>query len=332
MKKIWILSIGLFLAATNRAHAQEQVSLQEFAITPAVGQFTICAASFTGETAPKEAYDLAMEIRNRYRLAAYVFNRGAELKRQQDEELERKRKQQQAYLQKMGLNPDIPLRLKRYHIEEQFAVLIGGFKDMDAARHELSRIKSLEPPKSVASMRVSVEIDPKSKESKLYKPGNYEFNPFVNSFVVHNPSISVDVDNSKPDPFWKQLNSGEDYSLLKCKKPWTLVIKEYQTTPVYESQKEKSAFFSKVFGNLTQQLDANAQNAHNLAEGLRRMGFKAYVLHTRCTSIVTIGEFEKQNDPQMETVTRALSSNVKLDPKLDLFVKPIPMPVPRFDS
>ncbi|HEV3119846.1 MAG TPA: hypothetical protein VGY58_22490, partial [Gemmataceae bacterium] len=118
---IALLGIGTMVAAV------EPGPYQEFSIPPQIGPWTICAASFTGPMAAETAHSLVLELRGQYRLPAYLFNRGAELRREQEEELQRKRIQQKEYLERMGLKPDMPLRLPRVRIEDQYAVLVGGF-------------------------------------------------------------------------------------------------------------------------------------------------------------------------------------------------------------
>jgi hypothetical protein len=69
-------------------------------------------------------------------------------------------------------------------------------------------------------------------------------------------------------------------------------------------------------------------NAHALADALRKSGLEAYVLHTRASSVVTIGGFASANDPRMQETEQALE-RMKIGPSLDLMPKPLPMQVPR---
>jgi hypothetical protein len=327
-RKLMLLSVALFGTATSAWAVVEADPSKDYPITPEVGGFTICAASFTGEMAGKQAHDLVLELRTDYHIAAYLFNRGSEQRRLQQEELQRKRAEQKAYLEKMGLQPDIPLRLPIVRIEDQYAVLVGGFRDMDAAHRELNRIKKLQPPRSVP--RDIVTQDPQGVAAQKAKAQKMAVNPFTNSFVVANPTIPTTHTNAfEPDPLWKKMNADETFSLLNCRRPWTLAIKEYQATAVIEPASANGSLFDKLIGNNgAQQLAANAMNAHNLAEGLHKLGFEVYVLHTRSSSIVTIGGFDSPSDPRMPSVGRAIKS-LQLGPRLDLFPEPLPMPVPK---
>jgi hypothetical protein len=315
---------------------------QACVITPEVGAWTICAASFTGELAPQLARDLVMELRSQYHLHAYLYNRGAEQRRQQQQEIEEQRRQKKEYLRQNGIDPaNVHLPVRTVRIEEQYVVLVGGFKDMETGRKELERIKKLQPPRSVpkdtlyrVSLPNELNRDQKQQEQKT------EVNPFRNSFVVPNPTIPMGREpTNKPDPFWKELNAGESYSLLKCPKPWTLAVKEYQGATVLQAQHTPTNFLEKLFSRSADQLSASALNAHNMAEALHRCGFDAYVLHTRTSSIVTIGEFDGPRDPRMEAVKQAFfasqpkikfaSNDSRFPQGIDLFAQPRPMEVPR---
>jgi hypothetical protein len=250
------------------------------------------------------------------------------------------RQKQRDYLEKMGLKPDLPLRLPAVRIEDQYAVLIGGYKDVDAAGKDLARIKKLEPPKSVPNDTLTYDVIPAQSGAKKPDAQRAAVNPFAHSFVVRNPSVPVEKESpNRPDPFWKELNAGENYSLLKCPKPWTLAIKEFPCTVVVQPQSAPNKFLNLLMGASTgEQLNANALNAHNMAEALHKIGFEAYVLHTRSNSIVTIGGFDSASDPRMQQIERALHDNLKItydnpsftDPNMNLFTRPMPMAVPRF--
>jgi hypothetical protein len=328
MGQRWLALVAACIAVSAGSARAQTDPNQEFAITPEVGPWTICAASPFGEGAGQRARALVMELRSRYHVQAYLYDRGAEMRRQQQEELEQRRQRQREYLIKNGLDPNIPLRTRTVRVEEQFAVLVGGYSSMEAARRELDRIKRLTPPQSIPKDVVFTQ----HTTAAGAKPETHqsEVNPFTNSFVVPNPCVPHDTQAaSKPDPFWKQLNSGESYSLLKCKKPWTLVVKEFPGTAIIEP-KSAPSFLEKVFGrSMGEELSANAMNAHNLAEALHKAGFdEVYVLHTRGSSIVSIGGFDRKDDPRMQQLERALQS-FRFEPNLDLFARPMPMEVPR---
>jgi hypothetical protein len=315
---------------------------KDYPITPDVGQWVICSASYSGEGAAKMAHDLILEIRAQYGLPAYVFNRGAELRRQQEEELQKRRQQQQEALQKLGLTSDTPIRQRKVRIEDQYAVLIGGFAEIEAARRELDRIKKMKAPKTVPADYFT--FDPIKREGDAQKVAAQRtpVNPFSRSFVVRNPTVPIAQEPAKKwDPFWVKLNAGEDFSLLKCPKAYTLLIKVYSGGCVVQPDRAPTPFLEKLFGRHGDELGAAAMNAHNMAETLRKIGFDAYVLHTRTSSMLTVGAFDGPSDPRIVQVQHAVYDGLKRksmqpgteDPnKLDWMAQPVPMEVPRFDD
>src|SRR5262249_1006217 len=96
---------------------------KEYIVTPEAGPWMICATAYVGPEASQLAHQMVLEIRSRFDLPAYVFSRGDEERRKQQRELEEFRKQ----------FPDYQGRLPHTRIQEEYAVLIGGYKDMDAA-------------------------------------------------------------------------------------------------------------------------------------------------------------------------------------------------------
>src|SRR5262249_28331844 len=130
-----------------------------------------------------------------------------------------------------------------------------------------------------------------------------------------------------------KLNAHEHYSLLQCKKPWTLIVATYQGMHTIQPTSGSSTIlgsFEKLWSSNTgEMLEASGQNAHNLADALHRLGFDAYVLHTRGGSLVTVGGYERPDDPGMQQVQRALASSMQLGPHMQLLPQPEPMKVPR---
>jgi hypothetical protein len=330
---------GLLAVSTScPAQAPAPKAGSPYHITPDVGAWTICAASFTGEVAAKRAHDLVTELRTHYRLPAYLFNRGEELRREQDREVAERRRERQEYLRRQGINPEgVPIRVPRARIEDQYAVLVGGYKDMESARKELERIKKLPTPKSVPADEIlQTSADETGKKPKEQRTA---VNPFGTSFVARNPSIPVTREaNAKADPFLKQLNAGESRSLLKCKQPVTLLVREFHGATVYQPKDSSGGFMDKLFGSKGgEQLSAAADNANSLAEALNKAGFpEVYVLHTRNSSIVTVGAFARPDDPKLEQTRQTLinrfkigTSDNRMGPNFDLIGHPTPIPVPQ---
>jgi hypothetical protein len=237
-------------------------------------------------------------------------------------------------------------------------VLVGGYKDIDAARRDLERIKKLKPldPDRFHLPRMMTGIVAKSPaenpgagsrnpfaprgRSDLVAGELAPVNPFLKAFPVHNPSVKfARVDKDVQDyAVLQRLNTDESYNLLKCRKPWTLAVKQFQVPTVVESKGMTGGFLQKTgLGGSGAKLDTAKYNAHGLAELLHRRGWDAYVLHTRFFSVVTVGAYESMNDPRIahdqEELAKFNQRLASLPPDLnvDLRLMPqgVPIPVPQ---
>jgi hypothetical protein len=320
--KLALVLLGGLLASTAQGQVEADPN-KEYLVTPEAGPWMIKAAVFVGPEAPPLAHKMIIEIRRGYQLPAYVFNFGQQERRKRDEELQRMHR----------LYPETKVPLRTTRIEDQCAVLIGGYKDSDEARRALEKIKKLPPPSDPRLLPVLFQ----EKEVKNGGPdGMAELqvaraNPFAMSFVIRNPTVPQEQPTGpKTDPFLKQLNADEPYSLLKCKKPWTLLVAVFHGLTTIQAKEQTTSVFDSIWprehGKL---LAASGHNAQKLAEALRKLGFDAYVLHTRQASFVTIGAYDSKDDPQMQQVQRTLASNLQFGPNLQLLPQPSPIPVPR---
>jgi hypothetical protein len=222
---------------------------------------------------------------------------------------------------------------------DEYAVLVGGYNDDVTARKKLDEIRKLQPSQKLMHTAIARDAAGKAHEQAV--------NPFQSAFVCRNPSIPIEkpaTDNDTEQQL-KEYNAGEKYSLLKCPKPYTLVVKSYQGAAVVQAQSASSSVMDKAWGVFGKKggdvLNANARQAHQAAEFLRNkqpgLDFEAYVLHTEYSSYVTIGAFDSPDDPKLDQVRRAFvnemnrpSSGVsQLHARTQFFTEPMPMQVPK---
>ncbi len=322
--KRWLLAVaGLALGGAVLAGIEADPN-KDYAVTPEAGPWMVCATSYVGPEAGRLAHELVLEIRSRFNLPAYAFNRGDDERRKQREEFER--------LQEKHPGAKLPFRHTR--VEDQCAVLIGGYKDMETASQALKMIKRLQPPSNERLMPILTEVGPdessKEKDKAIVRGGFV--NPFPSSFVVPNPTVPRERPaTGNADKFLVKLNAHESFSLLKCKKSYTLLVAAYQGMHAFQAEKaEKPSFLESLWSHSTGDvLEASGHNAHNLAEGLRKVGFEAYVLHAREGSLVCIGGFDRADDPEMMKVQRLLGSNIQLSQSGNMLAQPVAMPIPR---
>jgi hypothetical protein len=330
MKRISFMVVGLtaLTLATIGFAKQEADPQKDYQVTPEAGVWMICAASYVGETAPKMAHDLALELRRDHDLPAFVYNRGAEERRKIQEDLDSKRRRQEELLRQQGLQLDQSLRASHIRVEDQCAVLIGGFKDLDAAHNALEKIKKLPNPKSVP---VDEIILGKTDSNKIEKQ---KVNIYRACFVTRNPSVPQEKVDRSPDPATlKRLNSDESYSLFKCKQPWTLAVKEFYGGVAIQPASAPPTLLEKLLGNKSEEhMSAVGKQAHEVAKVLRdSLGFEAYVLHTTTSSVVTVGAFSDPNDPKLQETQRKIKGLSLTGPgaSIQLVSNPMPMQVPR---
>ena len=271
---------------------------------------------------------LVLQIRGQYSLPAYVFNHADEERRLQNEEFIRMEEQQKAN------NPLAPVHRRRVRIEDQVAVLVGGYKDKEEARKALDKVKKWTPPqlhpRSGNTGRDYVYISRDGGQSQERE----QVNPFNMAFVTRNP-VNLPPKTPPVDPQWKPLNEYEEYSLLKSNHPLTLLVKQYAGAGGLVQANTSEGFLAKLGAGAKPgaALNAAGLQAHELARVLRQLNFQAYVLHTRSASLVTVGAFNSLEDDDYKRVTQQLAalqqqlaasgSAIKLNPF------PAPLAVPQ---
>lgn len=295
-----------------------------YPLTVEAGTWLICCASYSGVDAPELSKQISEILRTRDNLKSYIFNYGEEEKKKQIADFERRQK----------MSPELRQPMKFTRVSEQCAVLVGGYKDIEDARKNLEKVKKLAPPdlKLENGKETSdvINIYVPTADKKGAEIRRERVNPFSRAFVVRNPLVpNQTIANNKPDPVLKTLNADEQYSLLKNSKSVTLVVKEYNGSAILQSTKAvTTSFMDKLFGSRQgDMLGAAALQAHETARVLRKLEFDAYVLHTRTSSIVTVGGFDSRDDPNIARIQKAITT-LKIT-ALDLYTNPLPMDVPK---
>jgi hypothetical protein len=313
---------------------------KDILVTREVGPWMILIISYAGPEGPIWARDMVRVLREQFKLPAYVFNYGAEEKRKEYVRVKGIIDQQKQALKDKDLPPDTPLRVRHLRIDEHCGVLLGGYATQEAALkvrdHLKNNVKFPDPDKVKVKLEVQFyerQDDAPDTPQRPKKEAAY-VNPFTRALVVPNPAIKLE----KP-PVWdiaalRRMNAEEDFSLLKCKRNYTLVIKQFNLPSITAHRSETQSGFWDSFGmgKKKDQIDAVAETAHNLVEGLRKSKLEAYVLHTKYYSLVTVGGFDSKDDPNMRSMQSVIEA--KLLPaqslaELQLFPKAMPMEIPK---
>jgi hypothetical protein len=310
--------------------AQSTPSAHPLYVRPEVGGWMICVKSYTGPEAQQLAEQMANEIRQTYKAGAYLFEWGDEERQKEQQRRERIKqemakeyapflaiqREQRAKAEREGI-AFIPtpakVRLGKIEYPEQWAVLVGGFKDMKSARAALDTVRQWQPPRNTKLLDRAV-IAPTSNQ-QVQGEGAY-INPFATAMVVPNPAIRRSEPGQPPpiDPALVELNQAEDLSLLKARKKWTLIVKRFNVPTQIQSKKGDVSFVDKLFSGdkPARMLEATARQARALAQALRDSKmkphpFEAFVLHHRTESFVTVGQFDSPDDPAMAQMWQILS-------------------------
>src|SRR5262249_16851329 len=128
------------------------------------------------------------------------------------------------------------------------------------------------------------------------------------------------------------LNAGESLSLLKCKKPWTLVVAVFPGMSTIKPAATTDSFWDRLWNTKGPDgLSAGAINAHHLAEALRAAWKTSdvYVLHLRTGSLVHFGGFDRDDDPRMQSAQAMVATHLQKGKDVQLLPQPFAIEVPR---
>lgn len=325
---------------------------KKYELTDAHGPWLIMACSFSGEGAQQQAHNLALELRDRYKLPAYVhkmtFELGEAFGRGCDE-----------------FGAPMKMKYRRGSSEvREIAVLVGDFAAVDdpEAQRVLRNIKYMRP--------ATLEIDP-SKTAPGEAPKTYQSlaglrrlqqmvldasqenkkkGPMGQAFVTTNPLLPREYFAPKGlDDFVVRLNDGLEYSLLKCPGKYSVQVAHFTGETVLD-QAEIEAI-KRGNKSMKSKLAEAGERAHRLTAALRKKGYEAYEFHDRGASIVTVGSFESLGTPRADgktelhpkivTIMQTFGSTqenlagnnqgfvkAKTEEGIPLDVTPLPVPVP----
>jgi YD repeat-containing protein len=322
MKKCLLVCAGLLaLVAVPAAHAGrvEADPNKEYPISPEAGPYVICVKAYAGPDAHSLANRLALHLRQND-WHAYVYDYTAEERRKAQEWLDERYK---------NVPPEARPH-KTIRVQEQWGVLIGGYSDFDSASKDIPRVKKTpEPPEDPGFIDAQF-IDQESKQI-------YRLHAYAQCIATRNPTMrqqQQQVDHNGPDPSWKQLNDGRPYNLLKkCGKPWTLAVAQFQGTGVVQPRSAGSQFLDMIGmgGKSGDVLEASAAQAEEVARFLssKPYNLKAFVLHTRTGSIVTVGAYDTMDDDDLVRKAKLLAGKPIGATGIKFFDQPRPMQVPQ---
>jgi len=344
----------------------------EFALKPEHGAYVICVRSYSrpawvtnGPAAMSLAEGMANEIRTVQKAPAYLFEHVSEEKKAEFARREAARREQEPFLKALELQRQRAIvqgstflepergvdviRYKTVRYNDQYAVIIAGFRTDADARKALDIIRKWPLPKNKNLLDASdiqkIGADGKSVIEQAF------LNPYAQAFVTPNPTIprAAVAPTSSVDEFTMRLNEGRPHNLLKAKKPWTLAVKQF-SAPASISSAGSTKSMGRTGSDGADVLNAGAEMAEQLVRMLRGMKDKdgrskseeAFVLHTRVGTLVTVGQFDGPDDPALlETRRRLMKMNFEMSEQINVPGRPLspqdrlfsdnilPIPIPR---
>ncbi len=269
------------------------------------GPWMIMAASFAGEGAERQAHDLVLELRKRFKLPAYTHRREFDFSEP---------------VQGLGFDRyGEPKRMKHMHASkfDEVAVLVGDFPLVDdpEAQKVLQKIKYARPEclelneQSKTSQRMGVLREIQRRISP--DPDVKNKGPMRAAFVTRNPLLPDEYFAPKTlDPLVVKMNKDVEHSLLNCPGKFTVRVATFrgkdtmhvdEITTLEGSTHSLWPWSSRDSGESA--LAVAADKAHRLTLALRRRGVDAYEFHDLHESIVTIGSFDYVGTPRMDGKT-----------------------------
>ncbi|MGA2033639.1 MAG: hypothetical protein ABSG68_15400, partial [Thermoguttaceae bacterium] len=290
------------LLGGNRVEADPA---KEYTLKEDNGPWMIMTCSFTGEKAEKQAHDLALELRKRYKLEAYTYKGGFKLD------------------DPNGPNARGPAAIrwqyKRFHDNpklyndgaiKEVAVLVGNYPSVEdpEAKRTLQKIKCSQPEqlkiqdgeavsRPLATLRMIQEKVPLPENIEHKKHG-----PLGHAFITTNPLLHADyyVPKGGIDELVLRMNKGVTHSLLDCQGRYTVQVARFSGSVIIDQRKIQEIENGKP---VESQLAKAAEKAHELTEALRIKGYEAYEFHDRYASIVTVGSFNSVGTPRTDGKT-----------------------------
>ncbi len=261
-------------------------------LTEQNGPWMVFAGSFAGPGADQDARDLVRELRQRYRLPAYVHRQHYDFSKR---------------VRGKGFTPEGAPKIMKYRQEGEFdeiAVLVGNFpsvndpglqktlKQLKYAKLKCLSLDSDDPTTlRYAGLRALTKSLHRDEEKK-------NKGPLGHAFVSRNPMLPDEFFVPKGlDPMVEKVNAAVKYSLLDCPGKYTLRVATFRGKVVIDQEEIREIEDS---GKMESSLDVAAAKANRLTTLLRARGVQAYEFHDRYESIVTVGSFNSVGLPRKD--------------------------------
>ena len=253
--------------------------LEPYLLTKDNGPFMVLAYTYRSPDAPRQALALVLELRNKYRLPAYIllpkkFPNGSNIR---------------------GVPPQAATFATRddvgvpeiYRTLDEAAVLVGDEKTIKDSNILMHKVKKIHP---VCIDGVAQMWD--WRKGKGLTRATMTTNPFV---------PAENLFPQQRDILVSQINEGP-HNIRNCPGRYTLEIANFEGHKAMQADGELQIKTRSPFAKSP--LATAADDAERLADSLakdkqvQQIGFEPYVYHDRYSSRVTMGSFDSPNDPK----------------------------------
>lgn len=296
---------------------------ESYWLTEDQGPWLIFATSFAGAGAENDAHALILELRERYKLEAYMHKRHFDFNEP---------------VSGRGVNKYGKPKRMRYRNQTSFdeiAVLVGNYSSYDApdAEQTLEKVKRIEPRclevAGASKEKTTQRFNVLRKLQRLVNldPEKHQAGPMRRAFIARNPLLPKEFFvGAGLDDFVLRMNKGVKHSLLDCPGNYTVRVASFRGESRFvgensdESKEKEDDLLPSLPGlGKPSKLEIAAEKTHRLTEMLRDRDVKAYEFHDRFESIVTIGSFDsvgnKRSDGKIDLQPRILQIIKKYGPK-----------------
>jgi hypothetical protein len=264
---------------------------KDYTLTENHGPWLIMATSFSGEGAEGQAHDLALELRKRYKLPAYVHKMRFNLEDVRGRGVNR-----------YGAPPK--MRYRNGNEIKEIAVMVGDFPAVNdaGAQKVLKKLKftvpkCLEVKGGAATNQTLAGWRLIQKEAQSWVGSEQKSKgPMGHAFITRNPLLPEECFVSKGlDPIVLEMNKHVEHSLLDCPGKYTVLVATFKGQVLIDQK--QIAEIEQGEKKFDSGLGKAALKAHQLTEALRMKHYEAYEFHDRYASIVTVGSFDSVGTP-----------------------------------
>ena len=290
---------------------KSQTTVDSVQLTQNAGPWLIMCASFSGSNGQQQAFRLAQELRESFRLKAYVYRHNRNVA--QDVQGKGMGFEVVEVAGESRVRPK-QMKLAAGDSVEEIAVLVGDFASIEEsnAQKTLAGIKAVHP-------RTMADYDS--------TPDSKTKGPLKAAFLMPNPLLPDEYfEARKIDDSVLKWNSKTKYSLLKNPGTYSVRVATFDGDSSFELDRiqqttAKDLFMKKKGRAVTSSKLVNAaKKATVLTAALRKQGIEAYEFHDRLESYVCVGGFDwlveegtngnKRNNPEMVAVIKKFKGEV----------------------